>query len=328
MNKIKLLSTLIALLLVNCTLSTGQVAIGNGTGGAGQPAAGAALEIDGTKGALLLPKVPTLPVSNLVAGMQVYLTTDNKVYTYHGISEGWVWDSVATAAVAAQAVHLSTGADSTGLANTVRVTGNQSITGTKTFVTEPQLATGKKNVIPAASPDGTVFATEAQTLATVNANKPTAVGSAASATEAEKYKEVRQIRFSGGLAAEVNFDGSEDIVVETYRYQNLGFHFVTEPAPATFVRMYDAVGDPLTTPTSGAMDGPTLSVMPSSDFMTTYQWEYRKVTGGEVAFQPATDAQGTGYDTKNFTPTYNVSLANWGLYEYRCVVSKVSETAI
>jgi hypothetical protein len=46
---------------------------------------GAVLELDGESGALLLPRVDALPTAkNSAAGMQVYLTTDNKVYSYNG----------------------------------------------------------------------------------------------------------------------------------------------------------------------------------------------------------------------------------------------------
>jgi hypothetical protein len=68
-----------------------QVAIGTGTGVDGAPAAGAVLELDGTKGALLLPKVNALSaIATPVKGMLVYLNLQdgdyaaNKVYIYDG----------------------------------------------------------------------------------------------------------------------------------------------------------------------------------------------------------------------------------------------------
>jgi hypothetical protein len=86
-----------------------QVAIGTGTGADGGPVAGAVLELDGTKGALLLPRVDGLAtITSPAAGMLVYLKSDNQVYIYDGTS----WNVYAGPAGA-------TGAAGNGISTTV-----------------------------------------------------------------------------------------------------------------------------------------------------------------------------------------------------------------
>ncbi|GHV22743.1 hypothetical protein FACS189428_5260 [Clostridia bacterium] len=48
------------------------------------PATSAVLDLEGTKGALLLPRADTLSITSPTAGMQVYRPADKKVYVYDG----------------------------------------------------------------------------------------------------------------------------------------------------------------------------------------------------------------------------------------------------
>ncbi|GHS95945.1 hypothetical protein FACS189421_00110 [Bacteroidia bacterium] len=86
--KMKKMIFLMLLSFLGITASmNAQVAIGTGTGVDGAPVAGAVLELDGTKGALLLPKVDALAtIASPAAGMLVYLKSDNQVYIYDGTS--------------------------------------------------------------------------------------------------------------------------------------------------------------------------------------------------------------------------------------------------
>ncbi|GHT00350.1 hypothetical protein FACS189421_12340 [Bacteroidia bacterium] len=89
----KMMFLMLTLFFLGAASMNAQVKIGgDGTTG---PVTGAVLELDGTGGALLLPRVDALPTAaNSTAGMQVYLTTNNKVYTYSGTA--WLADASET----------------------------------------------------------------------------------------------------------------------------------------------------------------------------------------------------------------------------------------
>ncbi|GHT39244.1 hypothetical protein FACS189437_02050 [Bacteroidia bacterium] len=90
----KMMFLMLTLFFLGSASMNAQVKIG-GDGATG-PVTGAVLELDGAKGALLLPKADTLAVTTPVAGMQVYRPGDNKVYVYDGTS--WKGTAVGSAA--------------------------------------------------------------------------------------------------------------------------------------------------------------------------------------------------------------------------------------
>ncbi|GHT06407.1 hypothetical protein FACS189423_11320 [Bacteroidia bacterium] len=88
----KMMFLMLTLIVLGAASVNAQVAIGTGSETDGSPHKGAVLELDGTKGALLLPRVAVLPTTDLTPGLQYYLTASydsyeaNKVYTYDGTS--------------------------------------------------------------------------------------------------------------------------------------------------------------------------------------------------------------------------------------------------
>jgi hypothetical protein len=130
--KMKKMIFLMLLSFLGITASmNAQVAIGTGTGVDGAPAAGAVLELDGTKGALLLPKVDALAtITSPAAGMLVYLQSDNQVYIYDG--DSW---NVYTGAEGPAGAKGDTGAQGpiglTGPAGSNGAKGDKGDTGTQ-----------------------------------------------------------------------------------------------------------------------------------------------------------------------------------------------------
>ncbi|GHT40444.1 hypothetical protein FACS189437_06040 [Bacteroidia bacterium] len=79
----KMMFLMLTLMLLGAANVSAQVKIG-GDGATG-PVTGAVLELDGSQGALLLPRVDALTeIASPVAGMQVYLKSDNQVYIFDG----------------------------------------------------------------------------------------------------------------------------------------------------------------------------------------------------------------------------------------------------
>lgn len=220
---------------------------------------GAVLELDGASGALLLPRVDVLPTAeNSAAGMQVYLTTNNKVYTYDG----------------------------------------------STWVAE---------------------ASETQLTAQINANKQASIGSAASAGTADKLSQARRIILTGDVIGEGSFDGSGEVIIHTTTaIKTGGASIAVQPTAFSFTRLYDEYGDPGMLPVTGALNGPTLTVV-ANGANPTYKWQWRKSPATD--WTDATATQGTGFNTASFTPKYTVGIDNWGLYEYQCIVSTADPSA-
>lgn len=140
-----------------------QVAIGGGTGTDGGPAGGAVLELNGDKGALLLPRVAVLPTTNLTPGLQYYLTAAydsyvaNKVYTYDGTS----WNAYAgpqgpAGAAGPQGPIGPVGADgAVGAQGPVGPQGLQGLQG-ETGATGPQGPAGSSGAVLADGSDANV----------------------------------------------------------------------------------------------------------------------------------------------------------------------------
>jgi uncharacterized protein (TIGR02145 family) len=79
----KMFFLVLTLMVLGAASMNGQVTVGANR----NPATGAVLDLEGTQGALLLPRVDTLrsaPLATPVAGMQVYRPADNTVYVFDG----------------------------------------------------------------------------------------------------------------------------------------------------------------------------------------------------------------------------------------------------
>lgn len=133
-----------------------QVLIGGD--GTANPAPGAVLELDGTKGGLLLPRVGKLPTTNLQAGLQVYLTADDgtsakdQVYVYDGttwnVYKGATGATGPAGAAGAAGAKGATGA--TGPAGAAGAAGANGATG----ATGPTGAAGAAGAVGAAGAAG------------------------------------------------------------------------------------------------------------------------------------------------------------------------------
>ncbi|GHT39306.1 hypothetical protein FACS189437_02300 [Bacteroidia bacterium] len=98
----KMMFLMLTLFFLGLASMNAQVTIGADR----DPATSAVLDLDGAHGALVLPRVNTLTaITTPVAGMQVYLNTDNQIYYF----DGTVW-KVSDGATGAQGPKGDTGA--------------------------------------------------------------------------------------------------------------------------------------------------------------------------------------------------------------------------
>lgn len=161
------LAVLALMLTVNCNIVTAQVAIG----GDGSVEAGATLDLSqqgNATGGLLLPKVSALPAAGSAlrkAGMLIYNTVDNTVYTYDADAGQWVAGASTTllsdyattasmnSALAAKQNNLTAGAGITISGSTIATTVSQGPQGPE----GPQGETGATGPKGNDGPEGPSF---------------------------------------------------------------------------------------------------------------------------------------------------------------------------
>jgi uncharacterized protein (TIGR02145 family) len=133
---------------------------------------------------------------------------------------------------------------------------------------------------------------------------------------ATKLSTPRRIIFVGEVVGSATFDGTDALTFDVKVATTTGnATIVLQPTKFSFKRLYDATGDPGMP--NLAQTGPTLITI-ANGADVTYQWQWRKVGG---SWADATDTEGSGFATSTFIPEYAPGVANWGLYEYRCIVT-------